>query len=73
MDIRSSLSDNFFSGQFLESNLYYTLLAIVFFWLMQRLLLVVLLRKREVQVQYRIRKSVAYITYPLAFLVIGRI
>lgn len=45
----------------------------MFFWLIRRLTLIVLLRGRDVQVQYRIRKTVAYITYPLAFLVIGRI
>ena len=36
-------------------------------------MLLAMLRDRDVQVQYRIRKTVAYITYPLAFLVIGRI
>ena len=73
MDILISLRDSLFSGEFLQSKVFYTLLALVFFWLVQRLLLVILLRDREVQVQYRLRKTVAYITYPLAFLVIGRI
>jgi small-conductance mechanosensitive channel len=73
MDTLVTWSDQFFSGQFLESKIFYSMLAIVFFWLIRRLTLIVLLRGRDVQVQYRIRKTVAYITYPLAFLVIGRI
>jgi hypothetical protein len=73
MDTLVTWSDQFFSGQFLESKIFYSILAIVFFWLIRRLTLIVLLRGRDVQVQYRIRKTVAYITYPLAFLVIGRI
>jgi small-conductance mechanosensitive channel len=73
MDILISLRDSLFNGEFLQSKVFYTLLAIVVFWLVKRLLLFVLLRDRDVQVQYRLRKTVAYITYPLAFLVIGRI
>lgn len=69
----TTLRDQLFSGQILESKVFYTILAIVFFWLVRRIILFVLLRGRDVQVQYRIRKTVAYITYPLAFLVIGRI
>ncbi len=67
------LSEQFLSGQFLESRVFYTILAIVLFWLVRKLILALTLRDRDVQVQYRIRKTVAYITYPLAFLVIGRI
>lgn len=73
MDTLTIIIDGLFSGDFLESKIYYTILAIVVFWLVRRLSLMVLLRDRDVQVQYRIRKSVAYVTYPLAFLVIGRI
>jgi small-conductance mechanosensitive channel len=73
MDKLAPMSDMLFNGQFLESKVFYTLLALVVFWLIRRLLLLFLLRDRDVQVQYRIRKTVAYITYPLAFLVIGRI
>jgi small-conductance mechanosensitive channel len=73
MEILISLRDSLFNGEFLQSKVFYTLLAIVVFWLVKRLLLFVLLRDRDVQVQYRLRKTVAYITYPLAFLVIGRI
>jgi len=73
MNILDSLSDTLFNNQFLESKVFYTILALVIFWLIRRLLLTVLLRDRDVQVQYRIRKTVAYVTYPLAFLVIGRI
>jgi small-conductance mechanosensitive channel len=73
MDFLISLRDSLVGGEFLESRGFYTLLAIVVFWLLRRLLLAILLRGREVQVQYRIRKTVTYIIYPLAFLVIGRI
>ena len=73
MDTLVSLRDNLFNGDFLESRLFYTILAIVFFWLFHRLILILLLGKRDVQVQYRIRKTVAYITYPLTFVVIGHI
>jgi small-conductance mechanosensitive channel len=73
MDILISLRDSLYTGDFLQSKVFYTLLALVVFWLVRRLLLVFLLRDRQVQAQYRIRKSVAYVTYPLAFLVIGRI
>ena len=73
MDTLISLRDTLFNGQFLESKLFYTILAIVFFWLVNRLALALLLRNRDIQVQYRIRKTVAYITYPVTFVVIGHI
>ena len=73
MNALNSLQDHLISGQFLESKIFYTILAIVTFWLVKKLVMTVLLRDRDVQVQYRIRKTVAYIIYPLAFLVIGRI
>jgi small-conductance mechanosensitive channel len=73
MDFVTHLRDSLFNGEFLESKIFYTLLALVVFWLIRRLLLTIFLRDRDVQIQYRIRKTVAYITYPLAFLVIGRI
>ncbi len=72
MDILISLRDTLFNGQFLES-IFFTILAIVFFWLVHRLALAVFLRNRDVQVQYRIRKTVTYITYPFTFVVIGQI
>ena len=73
MNTLNSLRDHLVSGQFLESKIFYTILAIVIFWLIKKLVMAVMLRDRDVQVQYRIRKTVAYIIYPLAFLVIGRI
>ncbi len=73
MDNLVTLLDSFFNGDFFESKIYYTILAIVIFWLIHRLCLSVFLRDREIQVQYRISKTVSYIIYPLAFLVIGRI
>jgi small-conductance mechanosensitive channel len=73
MDSLHLLRDGLFNGDFLESKIFYTILALVVFWLIRRISLIVLLRDRDVQVQYRVRKTVAYVTYPLAFLVIGRI
>ncbi len=73
METLTLISDGLFNGEFLESKIFYTILAIVFFWLVHRLALAVFLRNRDVQVQYRIRKTVAYITYPFAFVVIGHI
>ena len=73
METLTLISDGLFNGEFLESKIFYTILALVVFWLIRRLCLIVFLRDREVKVQYRIRKTIAYITYPLAFLVIGRI
>ena len=73
MNTLNSLQDHLLSGQFFESRVFYTILAIVFFWLVKKLIMGVLLSDREVQVQYRIRKTLTYIIYPLAFLVIGRI
>jgi small-conductance mechanosensitive channel len=73
MDSLHLLRDGLFNGEFLESKIFYTILALVVFWLIRRISLIVLLRDRDVQVQYRLRKTVAYVTYPLAFLVIGRI
>jgi small-conductance mechanosensitive channel len=67
------IRDGILRGEFLDGKIFYTILAIVVFWSINRFSLMILLRDRDVQVQYRIRKSVAYITYPLAFLVIGRI
>jgi len=73
MEIWGYLRDHVFTGSGLESKLFYSVLALLFFWVVRKLALVLLLRGREVQVQYRVRKLVAYITWPLAFLVIGRI
>jgi len=67
------LQEHFASGQFFESKVFYTILAMAIFWLIKKLAMSILMRGRDVQVQYRIRKTVAYILYPLAFLVIGRI
>jgi small-conductance mechanosensitive channel len=73
MEIWIYLRDHVLSGQGLEAKLFYSLLALLSFWAIRRVALIVFLRGREVQVQYRIRKLVAYITWPCAFLVIGRI
>ena len=51
----------------------YTLLALLLFWLIRRLALSILLHGREVQAQYRIRKTITYVNFLIAFLVIGRI
>ena len=73
METWNYLNEQVLSGQGLAGKLFYTLLALLAFWFIRRLALALLLRGREVQVQYRIRKLVAYSTWPLAFLVIGRI
>ena len=73
MNILNSLHQKLFNGEFLESRIFYTIVAIVVFWLVKKLVMSIMLRDRDVQVQYRIRKTVAYIIYPLAFIVIGRI
>jgi len=73
METWNYLHDHVLTGQGVEAKFFYSLLALVAFWLVRRVALALLLRGREVQVQYRIRKIVAYTTWPLAFLVIGRI
>jgi len=73
METWDYLHNHLLTGQGLEAKLFYSLLALLAFWVVRRVALALLLRGREVQVQYRVRKIVAYITWPLAFLVIGRI
>ena len=73
MNAFDTLLQHLLSGEFLESKVFYTIVAIVVFWLARKLVMSVLMRERDVQAQYRIRKTVAYIIYPLAFIVIGRI
>jgi small-conductance mechanosensitive channel len=67
------LHDHILTGDGLEAKVFYSLLVLLFFLVVRRLVLALLLRGREVQAQYRIRKVVAYITWALVFLVIGRI
>ncbi len=67
------LHEHVLTGQGLETKLFYSLIAATTFWLVRRILLALLLRGRDIQVQYRIRKTVSYIIWPLAFLVVGRI
>ena len=67
------LHDQVLTGDGVEAKILYSLLALLAFWAVRRLALAVLLRGREIQVQYRIRKLVAYVTWPIAFLVVGRI
>ena len=73
METWNYLHDRVLTGQGLEAKLFYSLLALLAFWGVRRIALAVLLRGRDVQVQYRTRKLVTYITWPFAFLVIGRI
>jgi len=65
--------DYLLSGRFLESRIFSTILAVVVILLAKSLIMAVLLRGRDVQVQYRIRKTVIYISYPLMFLLVGSI
>ncbi len=73
MDILDYLRNEVFAGNGIESKIFYSILALLFFMLMQRIILLFLLRGREVQAQYKIRKIVTYIIFLVAFLVIGRI
>ena len=73
MEFMAYLNDEVVAGQGLEAKLLYTVLALLLFWLIRQAVLLPLLRGREVQVQYRIRKAVTYSTWALSFLVIGRI
>ncbi|MBZ0269999.1 mechanosensitive ion channel family protein, partial [bacterium] len=61
------------AGAGINNKLLYTASAILFFWLLARLLSALLQRGRDVQVQYRIRKTVGYATSAAAIFVIGRI
>ncbi len=72
-DFWSNLSANILSGQGIEAKLFYSILALLAFGTLKWVLLLVLLRNRKVQTQYRIRKLVTYIIWPIAFIVIGRI
>jgi small-conductance mechanosensitive channel len=60
-------------GAEINNKLLYSIAAILFFWLLARLLSTLLQRGRDVPVQYRIRKTVAYTTGAAAILVVGRI
>jgi small-conductance mechanosensitive channel len=73
MDIWNYLREHILSGQGFEGKLFYSLLALLAFAIIRFISLRILLHGREVQAQYRIRKIVLYITWPLAFLVVGRI
>lgn len=67
------IHDHILTGDGLETKVFYSLLVLLVFLTLRRLLLVLLLRGRDVQAQYRVRKIVAYVTWGLVFLVIGRI
>jgi small-conductance mechanosensitive channel len=73
MEFIAYLNEQVVASQRLEAKLLYTVLALLLFWLIRQAVLLPLLRGREVQVQYRIRKAVTYTTWALSFLVIGRI
>lgn len=73
MDVWNYLHDQLIAGHGPQAKLFYSLVALLVFYAARRVALALLLRGREVQAQYRVRKLVAYVTWPLAFLVIGRI
>ncbi|WP_020677719.1 mechanosensitive ion channel family protein [Geopsychrobacter electrodiphilus] len=73
MDFWNYLREHILAGQGFEGKLFYSLLALLIFWIIRLITLRILLRGREITAQYRIRKIVIYITWPLAFLVVGRI
>ncbi|MCB1121061.1 MAG: mechanosensitive ion channel family protein [Verrucomicrobiae bacterium] len=72
-EIWEYLREHVFAGQGIESKIFYSLLALVIFWTVKQVLLFVFLRGREVRTQYRMRKTITYIIWPIAFLVVGRI
>jgi len=65
--------DHYLIGEGMETKLVYTGFALIAFWGLKTILLFILLRNREVQAQYRIRKLVTYLAFTLAFIVVGRI
>lgn len=73
MEFINYLNEQVISGEGLEAKLLYTFLALLVLGLLKQAILLPLLRGREVQTQYRIRKSVTYTLWLIGFLVIGRI
>ena len=51
----------------------YTVVALFLFGIFKWIFLLIFLRNRDVKVQYRIRKIVGYVTWTIAFIVVGRI
>ena len=73
MDLLNTLWKSILIPNSFESKLVYSLLALLALGLMRRLLVRVLQKKRDLQAQYQIRKTVGYISFGLGFLVVGRI
>jgi small-conductance mechanosensitive channel len=72
-DVWTYLREHVFSGSGIEARIFYSVIALLAFGVLKWVILLALLRNREVKTQYRLRKIVTYIIWPLAFLVIGRI
>jgi small-conductance mechanosensitive channel len=73
MEVWNYLHEHLLTGYGPGAKFFYSLVALLVFWVARKVALLILLRGKEVQAQYHMRKLVAYITWPLAFLVIGRI
>ena len=67
------LKDHFIVSQSIETKVIYTVIALLLFGFVKWLFLLIVLRNRDVKVQYRIRKIAGYVVWSIAFLVVGRI
>lgn len=72
-DVWIYLNENVLSGDGIEGKIFYSITALLLFGAAKWILLLVFLRNREVKAQYRIRKVITYIIWPIAFFVVGRI
>lgn len=72
-EVWSYLREHFFVGHGIESKIFYSIAALLVFGTLKWILLFVFLRNREVKSQYRLWKTITYIIWPIAFIVIGRI
>ena len=72
-DILTYLREIMPASQDVETKIFYSVIALIGFWMIKWFILLFLLHKREVRTQYRIRKIVTYSVWAIAFVVIGRI
>ncbi|MEZ5277143.1 MAG: mechanosensitive ion channel family protein [Opitutaceae bacterium] len=72
-DFWTYLRTQVFAGNGLETKVFYSIMALFVFGGLKWVILLIFLRNRDVKTQYRLRKIVTYVTWSLAFLIIGRI
>jgi small-conductance mechanosensitive channel len=72
-DIWAYLQEHVFTGSGVESKVFYSLMALFVFGMVKWFILLIILRNREVKTQYRLRKTITYIIWTIAFIVVGRI